>query len=152
MIDLESDFRIKITFSAIHLPYIDNKSLLGTTHYVVKSTDYYKDYKKGYKYFHYTLCSQMHGFLFSIPKIFAIQAGPVGETEKGWGADDALLATKFVANGSKVIPLINSKGLHLYSMNGKRDESQRQLERLRNKKRLEDLLQEPFVQFYKNYD
>ena len=152
MIDLSSDFRIKITFDRRHLPYISNKKLLGQTHYVVRDSNFYKNFKNGYKYLHYTLSSQVHGFLFSLPLVYALEAGPVGETEKGWGADDTLIATKFIANGSKVIPLLNSKGLHLYSINGNRVESDRQKERLRNKRRLADLLAEPYVKFFKHYD
>lgn len=152
MIDLESDFRVKVTFDERHIPYIPDQKLLGKTHYVARDTNYYKDFSNGYIYLHYTLSSQVHGFLFSIPLCSAIEAGPVGETEKGWGADDALLATHFIANGSKVIPLINSKGLHLYSMNGTRDESTRQKERKVNKKRLQDLLDEPYVKYFRQYD
>ena len=152
LINLDADFRIKINFSEVHLPYIKDKKILGQTHYVTRDTNYYKDFRRGYKYLHYTLSSMVHGFMFSLPLKYAIESGPVGETEKGWGADDAFLATKLLANGSKVGPLINSKGLHLYSINGSRDETARQKERLRNKKRLKDLLSEPFVKFFKSYE
>src|SRR3990167_7707532 len=43
MINLESDFRIKITFDERHLPYIKDKKLLGQTHYVTRDTNFYKN-------------------------------------------------------------------------------------------------------------
>jgi len=148
-IDLTFDHRIKITFGKRHLPFINNKKLLGKTIYIAKDTDYYKNLGNYKSYFDFKLYQQVHGFLFSIPLEEALKAGPAGETSKGWGSDDIMLTTKFIALGAKVIPLLNSMALHLHDINEIVKKDQKIEERKTNLKRFEQQLEEPFIEFVK---
>ena len=148
-IDLKSDFRIKVTYEKKHLPYIRDPSLLGKTVYVVRDTNYYKNLGFGKKYYNYSLYEQVHGFLYSLPTRLALKAGPVGETKKGWGSDDVMQAARFMGAGAKVIPLLNSRAFHLYDMDGDLNEKKRIKERLINKRRFKEQLNNPFLIFYK---
>ena len=148
-INLESDFRIKITYEKKHLPYIKNPSLLGKTVYIARDTNYYKNFGFGKKYYNYSLYEQVHGSLYSLPIRLALKAGPVGETKKGWGSDDVMQTARFIAAGAKVIPLLNSRAFHLYDMDGDLNEEKRIKERLVNKRRFKEQLDSPFLIFYK---
>ena len=149
-INLDDDHRIKITYTEKHLPYINDKNLLGKTVKVTEETNYLKDLGFGRNYMNYTLPEEVYGFLFSLPLKVALEAGPVAETKKGWGADDVLIASRFIATGAKVIPLLNSKGLHLFDANPQATEEQKLKERKTNREWYQKLLDEPFVKFTSN--
>ena len=146
-INLDDDHRINITYFEKHLPYIKNKSLLGKTVKVVAETNFLKDLGHSKSYMDYTLPEEVYGFLFSLPLKLALKAGPVAETEKGWGADDVLIASRFIAAGAKVVPLLNSRGLHLFDANPQATEEQKLKERKINREWYSKLLNEPFIEF-----
>lgn len=149
-IKLSADFRIKVTYDERHKAYLKDKTLMGKTVELVKETSNYKDLGNFTRYLGYSLQGQIHGFLFSLPRKKAIEAGPVGETEKGWGCDDLMLTSRFIASGCYVIPLKNSKGLHLYSIDRKRDERKLKKELDRNSLRYKELLDLPYLKFCKS--
>ncbi|MBI2103499.1 glycosyltransferase family 2 protein [Candidatus Woesebacteria bacterium] len=147
-VDLHSDFRIKVTFEEKHLPYINNDvSWLGKMLCVAKETNFYKDLGNAKKYKFYSLPEQVHGFLYSLPRKLALKAGPVPETQKGWGSDDILLSARFIGAGAQVVPMLNSRALHLYNIDNMESETQRIAEREINRKLYQELMDTPFIEF-----
>lgn len=115
--NIEDDWRIKTVGNNKFLDLTIkqySKIKEGKKYYIIKETNYLKDFCRGKQISYWDLPTMVVGHSVSFKRKYAIKAGGFIENFfKGWGMDDISFGAALIAHNSYIIPALDWKSFHI---------------------------------------